>query len=97
MSYSFAIKASNKTDAKHKIAENFDNIVNNQPTHSADRNAVVAIGSAFVDLLEDPADNEEIYVNVYGSLGWRQRQENPVSTFTNAQVSINASVRVREK
>lgn len=94
MSYSFSVTADAKADAKQKIAENFDNIVNGQPSHAADRDAVVAASNAFVDLLSDPPEGQEIYVNVYGSLGW-DHQVGP-GPFLSASASINASLRNKQ-
>lgn len=88
MSYSFSITADNKTEAKQKIVEAFDNIVNGQPPHAADRAAAVACGQAFVDILAEPTEGVEIHVSMYGSLGWRAQDE-----FTSASFNANASLR----
>jgi hypothetical protein len=71
MSYSFSVTAASKAEAKQKIADSFDNVVKNQPSHAADRDAAVSAGGAFVDLLEHPADGQEIHISMHGSLGWR--------------------------
>lgn len=92
MSYSFSVTASSKAEAKQKIAESFDNVVIGQPSHSADRDAAVAAGSAMVDILNDPADGQEIYVNMYGSLSWVFDQPN---SFTGAGMTVNASLRAK--
>ncbi len=50
MSYSFSVVAATKADAKQKIADSFVNVVANQPSHAADRDAAVAAGGAMVDV-----------------------------------------------
>lgn len=92
MSYSFSVTAAGKAEAKQKIAEAFDNVVTNQPTHAADRDASVSAGGAFVDLLEDPADGQEIHISMHGSLSWRH--DHP-ETFTGAGVGVSAALRAK--
>ena len=92
MSYSFSVSAATKADAKQKIAEAFDSVVTNQPPHAVDRDAAVTAGGAFVDMLEDPADGQEIHVSMHGSMGWRH---DAPETFTSAGVGISATVRAK--
>jgi hypothetical protein len=90
MSYSFTVAADTKEEAKRKIAENFDNVVAGQSSHSADRDAGVACAQAFVDMLAEPVDGDEIYVSVHGSLSWRTAAP---EKFYNAIIGINAGLR----
>lgn len=91
MSYSFSVIADTKAEAKQKIADSFANVVNGQPSHAADQAAVVACGQAFVDLLADPQEGDEIYVNMYGSLSWHN--DDVGGTFLSGGVTVNASLR----
>ena len=90
MSYSFTVTADTKADAKQKIAQSFDAVVNGQSSHAADRDPVVACGSAFVEALAEPQAGDEIYVTIYGCLSWRQGIP---EEFTSASASVNASLR----
>lgn len=85
MSYSFSVTASAKDEAKQKIGEQFDTVLAGQPVHSVDRDAAQAAAEAFVDVLHDPAANEEIRVSVSGSVGWRSE-----GVFTHSNVSVSA-------
>jgi hypothetical protein len=90
MSYSFTVKADTKAEAKEKIAKEFDNVVSQQPIHAADQSAAVAAGAAFVDVLPDPSDVQQINVHVYGSVGWHDAAE--AKNITSANVSVSASL-----
>lgn len=90
MSYSFSITADTKAEAKQKISDAFDNVVNGQPSHAADQAAAVACGQAFVDTLADPHDGDEIFVSMYGSLSWKKDEPKEILA---AGVSVSASLR----
>lgn len=90
MSYSFSVTASNKTDATRQIREQFDAVVASQPVHAADREAAVVAAQNLVRALAEPTEGDEIYVNMNGSLGWRQGAP---SEFLHASVTVNASLR----
>lgn len=90
MSYSFSVTASTKDEAKQKVAEQFAQVVKNQPSHAADEAAAVAAGNAFVDLLGDVPDGQEVYVAMHGSLGWNH---DAPDKFLSAGVSVSAGLR----
>lgn len=95
MSYSFSVTANTKEEAKRQIADYFDNnVIVGQPTHAADRAAAVACGQAFVDVLVDPGKENDIFVNMSGSLGWR---DSAAKEFHSASVNVSASVRFKDK
>jgi hypothetical protein len=71
MSYSFAVSGTSKADAVAKVADEFEQVVAAQAVHAADKDAAVAAATAFVGLLQEPAENEVIAVSVYGSLSWQ--------------------------
>ena len=93
MSYSFSVDGSSKADVKQKIADSFASVVTNQPSHAADRDAAVAAGGAMVDILKDPAEDQEIHVQIHGSLSW---QHDVPDVFTAASVGVSASLRKRD-
>lgn len=90
MSYSFSVAGATKADVKSKLAEAFDNVVKNQPSHEADRAAALACGEAFVDMLREPGEGDEVSVSVYGSLSWPN--EKP-GEFYSGNVSVTAGVK----
>jgi hypothetical protein len=90
MSYSFSITADTKEDATRQIREQFDAVVISQPSHAADKEAAVVAAQSFVRLLADPGEGLEIYVSMYGSLGWRN--DTP-DEFLSASLTVNASLR----
>jgi hypothetical protein len=85
VSYSFSIKANTGGEATQAVSREFAKVVESQPTHAADRAAVLNATSAFVGILAKPAEGECICVSVYGSLSWREE-----NVFTNASVNITA-------
>jgi len=90
MSYSFTVVADSKEEATRQIREQFDAIVVSQPSHVADKEAAVVAAQILVRLLADPHEGDEIYVNMYGSLGWRS---DVPEEFLHANLSINTSLR----
>lgn len=89
MSYSFSIVAASLAMASTAVAVELDNVLESQPIHAADREQAEAAANAFIDLLEEPGENEEVVVNVSGSVSRPADAEK----FTHASVSVNAYVR----
>lgn len=87
MSYSFSVKAATKTEAKEKVSDAFDAVVAGQPVHDIDRNAAVAAAEAFVDMLGEPNEGDEVRVSVNGYLSWRGEGD-----FIGANVAVSASI-----
>jgi hypothetical protein len=92
MSYSFAITGISKVDAAAKVAAEFDQVIVNQPTHAADKEGAVAAANAFINLLGEPGDGEQIAVFMYGSLGWDHSEPSSGDTMPTAFLSGNVSV-----
>jgi hypothetical protein len=90
MSYSFNVTAASKAEAKQKIAAEFDSVLANQPVHAADRASAQAAAEAFVDVVNEPAEGEELAVTVNGYVSWRVEGE-----FTGASVGVSANVRAK--
>ena len=91
MSYSFAITGASKAEATAKVAAEFDQVVANQPSHAADKDGAVAAANAFINLLREPREGEQIAVNMYGSLGWEHSESSPTA-FLSGNVSVSASI-----
>jgi hypothetical protein len=90
MSYSFSFTAASAHEATRQIREEFDTIVASQPSHTADKEAVIVAAQALVRLLAEPSENEELLVAVHGSLSWNY--DSP-EKFTAAGASIGVSLR----
>jgi hypothetical protein len=91
MSYSFSVKAANKTEAKKMVADQMQGVVNNQPVHKADADAAIAAAGAFIDILGEPNEGDEINVSVNGYLSWHGDMSN--ADFIGANVNVSASVK----
>lgn len=91
MSYSFYFTAPSKDDAKRQVAEKMADIVKQQPNHKVDQEAAVNAAGAFIDVVHEPREGEEVYVSMSGSVGWRHASD-PVE-HTNANVSVTATIR----
>lgn len=66
MSYSFNVQAATKEEAKAALEAEFDKVLTGQPAHEADLPAARVTAAAFVDALNDPAENEQVNVSVNG-------------------------------
>lgn len=93
MSYSFSVTADSKEDATKQIREQFDAVVVAQPSHAADKEAAVVAAQTLVRLLAELNQDDEICVNMNGSLGWKH---DAPSEFLHANVSINTSLRRKD-
>ena len=86
MSYSFAVSASTKDEAKQKVADEFAKVIENQPSHAADKDSAVAAAGAFIDLLTDVPADHHISVSMHGSLSWNSDAQDK---FTSAIVGVS--------
>lgn len=93
MSYSFYFAAATKDDAKRGVAEKMASVVEQQPNHKVDQEAAVNAANAFIDVLADPAEGEEVSVSMSGSVGWRTANDAPI--YTGASVQVGASIRAK--
>lgn len=89
MSYSFNFTAETKAQAKQRVITELDQVVQQQPIHSTDREQAQSAAHAFIDLVPEPGADECIYVNVNGSVGWSGSQE--AANVKSASVNVSAS------
>ncbi|CAM2143757.1 conserved protein of unknown function [Pararobbsia alpina] len=94
MSFSFQFTEATKEDAKARVAKEMGQVVDVQKCHAKDRDAVIAVAGAYIDMLADVED-KAIYVNVHGSVSYTWSAENaegadPDTTFTSASVGVTA-------
>lgn len=90
MSYSFQVRAASKAEAKAKFMEAFDQMVEMQSTHKADRDAQIAHAHNMIDLIREPHDGNEIVVDAHGSVGWNGKFDDVPLDVTSAQGSAFA-------
>ena len=95
MSYSFAVRAATKAEAREKIAAEFDRVDVAQPCHVTDRAAAQAAAFAFVDFLQDD-ETKDVQVSVNGSLGGTWQPDNTITNLTQANVGVFASLVPKE-
>lgn len=80
--YSIAITAATKDDAKRLVAEHFDtHVVLIQKVHQRDRDAIMSVVDAYVDMLaDDPEQHLRLQVN--GSLSYQRDEADDPSGVT---------------
>jgi len=87
MTYSFNVRAADKAAARAAVAAELDKVVEAQPIHAADRAQAAAAADAFLDLIGDPGEGQEVSVSVCGSVS-RYGSE----ALTSASFNVNASI-----
>lgn len=70
MSYSFALRAASKAEAKMRASAKCAEVLQNQPSHADDMADAERSAHAAVDLLPD-ADDHDVVMNCSGSVSWR--------------------------
>jgi hypothetical protein len=95
MSYSFSVRAANKTAAKAAVAAKFAEIVRDQPVHARDNAAVLKNASTVIDLLADD-DGKDIIVNCNGYVSWSDGAGTSDAKFSSASVACAANHALRE-
>ena len=91
MSYSFNVSAATKAAAVEKVVAELDKVVAAQPVHAADRAQAQATAEAFVNIVPDPKEDQEIYVSVSGWVNWTSDL-----VVTAASVNVSATVKPKE-
>lgn len=89
MSFSFSVSGKNKAEVKDAASVELDKIVQMQPHHMHDKDAVYTAIDEYCDLL-DVNDGDTISVSVSGSLGWTGKDE--AAKYTSAGLNISARV-----
>lgn len=87
MSYSFGIIAASKAEAVSKAGDELAKIVAAQPVHEADHVRALAVVETYLNILADPAEGEEIHLNVSGYVSWREE-----GVFTGASINVSANI-----
>lgn len=91
MSYGFTVRAASKAEAKVKVVEEFDKIIELQPVHERDKIQALANANAVIDLLPDEVpEGMEIGVSCNGYISWQGGVPPDAINVTGASVSANA-------
>jgi hypothetical protein len=90
MSYSFSVRAATKDKAFELVKAELGRHVENQPEHTKDRDAVLAVARAYINLLAD-GENKDISITVSANL-------TPLGTrLAGANVAVSTYLAQREK
>jgi len=95
MSYSFNVRGATKAEAMEKVVAELDKVVAAQPVHSADRAQAQAAAEAFIGLIPDSNENQEVAVTASGWVSWDLAGSDTVVKAASANVS--ASLVAKEK
>lgn len=87
MSFSFAVTAPTKAEAKAQVAAELDKVVAAQPIHESDRAAVQATAETYVDLLHDEPDHT-VGLSVSGSCSHSANGHDSFSVSIHASLSM---------
>lgn len=97
MSYSISFTAPTKSAALEQFKQEFAAIVSQQPEHVHDQELVTETVEKNLALIEDPAENEHVVLNVVGSVAWQNATSpkgEPVRKYVNVALSVGAYLTV---
>lgn len=94
MSYSFTVRAATKTQAKGKVAAEFEKVASAQVCHERDKQQALAAANAFIDLLVED-ESLDVVVSMHGSLTGHWTGSD-ATHITGASVSVNAGLASKE-
>ena len=86
MTYSFSARAATKEEFLAKVAQEFENVLKYQPSHSKDAGPVKQVISSFLDILESDQE-KDFYGNVSGSLNGHWNKD-IIDSVTSVQLSV---------
>ena len=89
MSYSFTVTAASKAEALQQVSDKLDQVVEAQPSHAADRLAAFVTAAAFLSLLQEPREGDQVVGTVNGWLSWNSASP---EEFKGASVGVNFSL-----
>jgi membrane protein implicated in regulation of membrane protease activity len=91
MSYSFSVQGATPEDVMDKIAKHLEEVVKQQEVHAVDSEAALDATAGMVAVLPEPAEDEEYYVSVNGSVSYT-KPDNDTTKITSVSVGISASI-----
>lgn len=90
MTYSFTVRAPDKSKAKAAVLSKVDEVVSQQPVHANDKGQVVAAANGFIDALADSVIGREVVVSVNGYVAGTQVDMGAFE-ITGAHIGITAA------
>lgn len=95
MSFSFNARAATKALVLAAVAAEMAKVVEAQPVHKHDAEAVQAAAETYVGLIPEPTDKQDVIVAASGWLEWQDSSENEPA-FVGASVSVSARLIAKE-
>lgn len=68
MSFSFSVRGATIAAVVAAATAKMDEVVAQQPAHTADRDAVVSAADDYAEMMGEPDEGEEIMLTIHGSL-----------------------------
>ena len=94
MSYSIGAQAATKQEALDLIFTKLTEVCAQQPVHAADTAQAFAAAEAFVAIIPEPKENQDVYISLSGSVSW---VSGPNQTFLVTVASVNVSANLVTK
>lgn len=96
MSYSLAVKAATKAEARAAVEAKFDaDVVAHQPVHARDKAAVLANVDAALGLLADDP-TKDVAISVNGYVSWQTAEPQDVVPLTSVGITCGVGLANRE-
>lgn len=89
MSYSISVRVAAAALGLAAVSAEFDKVVAQQPIHEADRAPALAVTEAYLGLVREPAEGEEISISLSG---WVSTRGIEAEAFNSAAVSAQVSI-----
>jgi hypothetical protein len=90
LSYSFSKTGATKAIVLALVKHELENVVAQQPIHSADQAQAMAVAEAFIEIIPDPNENQDVAISLNGSVSWISGGTAQPDVVTGASVGVNA-------
>lgn len=97
MSYSFTVSAPTKSDAADKVFTALTEVCGSQPIHGADSKQAHEAATAFINMLAEPGEDQQVIVTVNGSLSWFGGDADSKPPISGASIGVNAYLGPNQK
>lgn len=91
MSIFFQVTGATKAKAVEEVKANLDNIVAADPLHSTDKDILLNVVQTYVDLIEEPVEDQHVFISVAAELVNVGTDEEP--KFRAAALNIGAQLK----
>lgn len=90
MSYSISKTGATKAIVVALVKQELVNVVAGQPIHAADQAQAMAVTEAFVAIIPEPNEKQDVAISLNGSVSWTSGGTSQPDVVTGASVSVNA-------